>query len=189
MNTEFVFVEDNQQDIHLKATMYYHLCRSDEIWDDFDDSWNNSWLSFYKQEWYVWTMVMKDSEYVWFIVSKDIQWADEYIQHNYWYDILSQKLDELFSEEDLETINYVDGLYIDEEYRSKWLWSQLLHYHESVVKNKWYQYSMLEYNTIEKPFLWEFYTKNWYDKLFDYIWTHKHDISKTKQKSLMIKQL
>jgi len=134
-------------------------------------------------------MVMKDSEYVWFIVSKDIQWADEYIQHNYWYDLLRQELDEFSEWVNLETINYIDGLFVYVDYRELWLWSQLLQYHESMMKNKWYQYSMLEYDVVEKPYLWKFYTKNWYHTLFDYVWTHRRDTSKTKQKTLLIKKI
>lgn len=184
-----IFVEDDMGEVDQKSKMYYHLCCWDTIWDDFDDSRTQTRLSFHIKSWYIGTFAKNDHKYVWFIVSKDIAWAKEYINHNYGLALLQQWLNNYYQDNNLDAVNYIDWLYIYPEFRNEWLGWKLLQYHESISKSKWYHYSLLEFNTTEKPYLLNFYSKYWYIRLFDYIWTHKSQSGKSKTKTLMIKKI
>ncbi len=187
MDKNIKYMPDDWLDITEKSKMYYHLCCGDDLWNDFDWSWINTWNNFYKNSWYIWSIAVDNDKYVWFVVSKNVNIDDEYIIRNYWFELLNSTLSKLDKNISLDEINYIDWLYIYPKYRKQNIWSDLLLFHEKYAQNKWYKYSMLEYNTYEKWYLWKFYGNNGYIKFFDYTRIHKFDNTKTKIKTLLIK--
>ncbi len=187
MNENIIYIPDDQFDIIEKSKMYYHLCCGDILWIDFDESWINTWKK-YQNSWYICSIVMDNNKYVWFRLWTKAVDRNDYITRNIWYNRLYESLNLVDAKMLLNKIHYIEWIYVYPEYRKTNIWSNLLKFHEQRVKEMWYDYVMTEYNSI-KLWLWKRFENNWYIKLFDYIWTHPNDTSKTKKKILMIKSV